>query len=80
MPDPTRPQGPTQPSRRDFLKTSSASAALAVGGTLALERAAHAAGDDALRVGLIGCGGRGMGAAGNVIEVMFPVLKGVWRC
>lgn len=47
-------------SRRDFLKTS-------VGTTLAASLlfpgGAHAGGDDLLRVGLIGCGGRGTGAA-----------------
>jgi predicted dehydrogenase len=41
-------------SRRDFIKTSAASlAALGVTG------AAHAAGSDTVRVGLIGCGGQG---------------------
>ena len=28
-------------------------------------RMAHAAGDDTLKIGLIGCGGRGTGAVGN---------------
>lgn len=51
-------------SRRDFMKTSTAAA---VGGAvlsqLAVPRMAHAAGDDLLKIGLIGCGGRGTGAA-----------------
>jgi predicted dehydrogenase len=50
----------TEPtSRRDFLKASAASAA---GAALALP-AVHAAGNDVLKIGLVGCGGRGTGAA-----------------
>ena len=33
-----------------------------------LGRSAHAAGSDVLKVGLIGCGGRGTGAAGNALD------------
>jgi predicted dehydrogenase len=51
-------------SRRVFLRQSTAAV---VGGplasTLTIERAAHAAGSDLLRIGLVGCGGRGTGAA-----------------
>ena len=53
-------------SRRDFLK-----AAATIGGTLAgvasLNPVVHASGDDTLRVGLIGCGGRGTGAASQAL-------------
>jgi predicted dehydrogenase len=35
---------------------------------LALERSAHAAGSDVIKIGLIGCGGRGSGAAGNAMN------------
>ena len=52
-------------TRRNFLKTSSlAASAAALGGTgaLTVERAAHAAGSDIIRVGMIGCGGRNSGA------------------
>jgi predicted dehydrogenase len=52
------------PSRRDFLKTSSTLAAATASGLL-LARSAHAAGSDTLKLGLIGCGGRGSGAVGN---------------
>src|SRR5688500_7292771 len=60
---------PASQSRRDFLKTGSA---VAVGGTLLANFAAtsglYAAGvDETLRVGLVGCGGRGMGAAVNAL-------------
>jgi len=57
-----------RPSRRDFLKTSTAAAAAAMTGGLALERSAHAAGDDTLKVGLVGCGSRGRGAVGDALS------------
>jgi myo-inositol 2-dehydrogenase / D-chiro-inositol 1-dehydrogenase len=57
------------PSRRDFLKTSTAAV---VGGTLASPLVsipgAYAAGSDEIRVGVIGCGGRGTGAVDNVLS------------
>ncbi len=56
-----------RPSRRDFLKTSTAVVGGAVAG-LNVARSAHAAENNALRVGLIGCGGRGTGAAGNALD------------
>jgi predicted dehydrogenase len=37
-------------------------------GGLTLARSAHAAGSDLLRVGLVGCGGRGTGAAANALN------------
>lgn len=54
-------------NRRKFLSTS---ATVAAGGIIAANAAPafggyHAGGDDTLRVGLIGCGGRGTGAAIN---------------
>jgi predicted dehydrogenase len=49
-------------SRRDFLKTS------AVAATLAAVPAVHAAGSDLLRIGLVGCGGRGTGAAAQALH------------
>jgi len=57
-----------QPSRRDFLKTSGAALGGALAGTLSISRGAHAAEDGTLKVGLIGCGGRGTGAAGNALN------------
>jgi myo-inositol 2-dehydrogenase/D-chiro-inositol 1-dehydrogenase len=54
----------TPPTRRDFLKSSSTLAAAgAVAATLDITRSAHASVDDTIKVGLIGCGGRGSGAA-----------------
>ncbi|MEX0711434.1 MAG: Gfo/Idh/MocA family oxidoreductase [Pirellulales bacterium] len=37
-------------------------------GSLGIARSAHAAGSDTIRVGLIGCGGRGTGAAANALH------------
>jgi predicted dehydrogenase len=54
-------------NRRRFIKTSSAASAAAVG-TLAMERFAHAAADDTLKLALIGCGGRGTGAANQALS------------
>ena len=52
------------PSRRTFLKASTAAAATAaMVGPMAIGRSAHAAGSDILKVALVGCGGRGSGAA-----------------
>ncbi len=53
-------------NRRDFLKTSLAAGAAAAGG-LSLARTAHAAGSDVIRIGLIGCGHRGPGAANDAM-------------
>ncbi|GAB6165964.1 Gfo/Idh/MocA family oxidoreductase [Thermostilla marina] len=53
-------------NRRDFLKTTAAGAAVA--GTVSLARASHAAGSDELKIALIGCGGRGTGAAINALN------------
>ena len=54
-------------NRRSFLATSATTAAVAgtaVAGTASfLSRSAHAAGSDIIKVGLVGCGGRGSGAA-----------------
>ncbi len=60
---------PSQPSRRDFLRrTSVAAAGAALAGGLSIARSAHAQGSDQLKIALIGCGGRGKGAAINCFE------------
>jgi predicted dehydrogenase len=56
-----------QATRRDFLKAT-AVAGTAVAANLTMLTNVHAAGDDVVRVGLIGCGGRGTGAADNVLH------------
>ncbi len=50
------------PSRRQFIQASGAAVFSAAAASY-LQRNAHAATSDTLRVGLIGCGGRGSGAA-----------------
>lgn len=56
-------------SRRDFIKRSSwLMAGSAVVGGLSVARAAHAFGSDEIRIGLIGCGGRGTGAASEALN------------
>ncbi len=57
-------QPSTSTSRRNFLKASVAAGV----GALATSQRVHAAGDDILRVGLVGCGGRGSGAAVNAMN------------
>jgi predicted dehydrogenase len=55
-------------TRRDFLRTSSATAAIALAAPAILVReSAFAQNADTLKVGLVGCGGRGTGAAGNAL-------------
>ena len=61
-------------SRRDFLKVSTtAILGGALAGELPIAQNAHAAGSDLLRVGLVGCGGRGTGAAAQALRTAGPV-------
>jgi predicted dehydrogenase len=53
-------------TRRDFLKTSTA--AVSAAALSAIAPGAHAAGSDVIRVGVVGCGGRGSGAAVNAMN------------
>ncbi len=56
------------PSRREFLQAATGAAAVLATRQLSLCRAAHPGGSDILKVGLIGCGGRGCGAAVNAMN------------
>lgn len=57
--------------RRDFLKQTSATlAALSLSGSLAAR--SHAAEDHTIKLALIGCGGRGTGAAANALATAGP--------
>ena len=53
-------------TRRNFLKKSAVGAA-ALGG-ISLARGAHAAGDEVVKIGMIGCGGRCSGAAAQSMK------------
>jgi len=62
------PTGHSTASRRDFLKTSGtvlAGSALAANAGIA--RSAHPGGFDTIKIGLVGCGGRGTGAATDAL-------------
>ncbi len=56
-------------NRRDFLKQSGAVAAATAVVASAAAPAVHAAEDNTIRVALVGCGGRGTGAAVNALSV-----------
>src|SRR5436853_1338463 len=58
---------PSGTTRRQFLKTT-AVAGSALAANLSMLSNAHAAGSDTIKVGIIGCGGRGSGAAGDVMH------------
>ncbi len=55
-------------SRREFLKVSAGAVAGSLVASLPIHAFAHAYGSDRLRVGLIGCGGRGTGAAIDAVN------------
>jgi predicted dehydrogenase len=54
-------------SRRRFLEQTAVAGTVSCG-VLSLARGAHAAGSGVIKVGLIGCGGRGSGAAANAMN------------
>ena len=56
----------TLTSRRDFIKTTSRIAAVSALAGVALPHV-HAAGSDLIQIALVGCGGRGTGAANNAL-------------
>ena len=67
-------------SRRDFIITGSSLVAGGVttglvGGQLNLARAAHPYGQDEIKIGLVGCGGRGTGAAVQALNTTSGPVK-----
>ena len=46
-------------------------------GSLNIARSAHAAGDDVIKIALVGCGGRGTGAAQQAPSTSGPIK--LWR-
>ena len=64
---------PSDASRRGFLKTSAVAAAgSSILTNLSPVRAAHVNSDETIRIGLIGCGGRGRGAADQAMNTAGP--------
>jgi anaerobic selenocysteine-containing dehydrogenase len=60
---------PNNASRRDFIKGSTATAVGASFiGSLSTPIGAFAQGSDTIKIGLIGCGGRGTGAATQALS------------
>jgi len=71
-PESLYPKSDPQSNRRDFLSTSAITTAVAstamASSVSFLSRSAYAAGSDIIKVGLIGCGGRGSGAANDAMK------------
>ena len=65
-------QGST--SRREFIKTTGTSAAISALANVAMPPV-HAAGSDLIQIALVGCGGRGGGAAANALSVKRGPVK-----
>ncbi len=63
-----------QLSRRDFLKDTGRFAAVSALAGVAIPHV-HAAGNDLIQVALIGCGGRGSGAAANALSTKSGPIK-----
>src|ERR1700687_5018703 len=61
-------------SRREFIKNTGKLAAVSALANVAIP-AVHAAGSDLIQVALIGCGGRGGGAAANALSVKRGPMK-----
>lgn len=72
-PVPIAPSDLQQISPRIFLKTTGAVAGGSLLATLAAERHAFAAGDDTIKIALIGCGDRGAGAASQALRTKGPI-------
>ncbi len=64
---------PSLTTRREFLATSTrAVAGTALAASLATPRAGYASGSDTIKIALVGCGGRGTGAAANALGTRGP--------
>ena len=68
-------------SRRDFIKKTVVGSAATITSLscLSIARSAHAAGGDVVKIGMIGCGGRCSGAAGQCMTAD-PGVKLVAMC
>src|SRR5689334_14781919 len=61
-------------TRREFIKNTGRLAAVSALAGISLP-AVHAAGSDLIRVALVGCGGRGTGAAGDALSTKSGPIK-----
>ena len=64
-----------KPNRRDFVRGSAVAAGMAITGGLSVAHSVHAAGGDQIKIALIGCGGRGTGAASQCLSVIVIFLS-----
>ncbi len=64
----------SHPTRRGFLKSTGQVAAASALATTAIPHV-HAAADDTIGIALVGCGGRGTGAAANALSVQNGPIK-----
>src|SRR5579859_5701360 len=69
-----KPSHQTSTTRREFIKTTGKLAAASALANVAIP-AVHAAGSDLIQVALVGCGGRGGGAAANALSVKRGPVK-----
>ena len=69
-------ESPTNPlsSRREFIKTTGRIAAVSALAGVTLPHV-HAASSDTIQIALIGCGGRGTGAAENALSTTGGTTK-----
>jgi predicted dehydrogenase len=69
-----RAGSPRGATRREFLTKSTVLAAGgALAGSLNVARSAHAAGNDLIKIALVGCGGRGTGACQQALSTSGPI-------
>lgn len=82
MPTPASEPGRGAASRRSFLRTTVATASALAAHSLGTP-AVHAAGSDTIRIGMVGCGGRCSGAAGQALslgpDVQLVAMADVFR-
>jgi myo-inositol 2-dehydrogenase/D-chiro-inositol 1-dehydrogenase len=65
----TNNQNPVSgPNRREFLRTGTVAAGAVAASSLSVAQSANVAGSDQIKIGLIGCGGRGSGAANQALS------------
>ena len=73
MKEPNKSNASGDVTRRNFLKTTSTAVGGTLLGSLSIERSAYAAGDDTVKIALVGCGGRGSGAAAQALSTQGSV-------